>query len=74
MGGFMGLLLGASVITLCEVLDLLIFNSLIRCNRRNRVLDYSGEDKILPSASGVSPPPSQESSQTRIINLTEDNK
>ena len=31
MGGYMGLLLGASVLTLCEILDLLLYNLFVKC-------------------------------------------
>ena len=31
VGGYMGILIGASVLTFCEVLDLLIYNFLMKC-------------------------------------------
>ena len=31
MGGYLGLLLGASWLTLCEVLDLFVYNVALRC-------------------------------------------
>ena len=33
MGGYLGLLIGASVMTICEVLDLIIYNILVKCTR-----------------------------------------
>ena len=39
VGGFMGLLVGASVLTLCELLDLIIYNLFLKCRdyrHRNR--------------------------------------
>ena len=39
MGGMMGLLLGASVMTVCEFLDLIVYNSINKCvhsNKQNR--------------------------------------
>ena len=46
-GGYMGLLLGCSVMTLLEVLDLLLYNSLVQCRKRNKVhahaYDHNGE-------------------------------
>ena len=44
MGGYMGLLLGASVITLIEVLDLIIYNAILRCSRRRQVSPISSYD------------------------------
>lgn len=35
IGGYMGLLLGASLLTLMEVLDLVVYNSLTGCKKRN---------------------------------------
>ena len=37
VGGFMGLLLGASVLTVCELLDYLMLASLHRCRNHNHV-------------------------------------
>ena len=37
MGGFMGLLLGASVMTICELLDLMIYNCFRKLRNRRRV-------------------------------------
>ena len=37
MGGYLGLLLGASAITVVELIDLFIYNSLLRFMQRNRV-------------------------------------
>ena len=36
MGGYMGLLLGASVITLVELLDLILYNNFLRCRGKRR--------------------------------------
>ena len=36
MGGLMGLLIGGSVITLLEVLDLLVYNSIRKCHEQNK--------------------------------------
>ena len=36
IGGFLGLLLGASVLTLCEVFDFIIINSLAACKGRKK--------------------------------------
>ncbi len=33
----MGLMLGASVMTVCEIIDLLLYNGLMKCMKRNRV-------------------------------------
>ena len=44
-GGYMGLLLGCSVITLLEVLDLFLYNSLIKCRKRNQVKAYDMNEK-----------------------------
>ncbi len=45
IGGFMGLLLGASILTMCELLDYLALSSIRRCRRANAAstayLDYS---------------------------------
>ena len=41
VGGFMGLLLGGSVLTVCELLDLLIFNFFKKLTRRRQT-----EEKI----------------------------
>ena len=37
MGGFMGLLLGMSVITLAEVLDLFIYNGIVKLTLKGHV-------------------------------------
>ena len=37
MGGYMGLLLGASCMTLIELLDLLIYSGARKCKSRNQV-------------------------------------
>ena len=34
IGGFLGLLLGASVLTVCEIFDFIIVNSLASCKKR----------------------------------------
>ena len=36
MGGMMGLLLGASAMTVCEFLDLIIYNSINKCLHGNK--------------------------------------
>ena len=44
----MGLLLGASVITLIELLDLIIYNTVLRCQRKK---------KVIPTTARPVPPP-----------------
>ena len=41
LGGFMGLLLGASVLTLCELFDFLIYNCFRKIRNRRRVSSES---------------------------------
>ena len=36
LGSYMGLLLGASVITLVELLDLILYNCFLRCRRKRK--------------------------------------
>ena len=36
MGGYMGLLIGASWLTLCEIIDLIIYNMVMTCVNRVR--------------------------------------
>ena len=36
IGGYMGLLIGASCLTLCEVLDLLIYNMMLKLAEAHR--------------------------------------
>ncbi len=42
----MGLLIGASVITLCEVLDLFIYNTFIKLNGRKNHIKYQPEKQL----------------------------
>ncbi len=44
MGGYMGLLLGASVMTLCEVLDLILYNWARKLKSKKKVGDSSQAD------------------------------
>ena len=37
MGGFMGLLLGASVMTLCELFDLVLYNCFRKLHNRRKI-------------------------------------
>ena len=36
IGGFLGLLLGASVLTVCEIFDFILVNSIAACKRRKK--------------------------------------
>ena len=36
LGGYMGLLLGGSVISIIEFIDLIVYNSLVKCSAKNR--------------------------------------
>ena len=47
VGGFMGLLLGASVISIVELLDLIIFNGLMKCNDNKRRHQQVGSGTIM---------------------------
>ena len=49
MGGYMGLLLGASVLTLCEILDLLLYNLFLKC------MDHTHRSKATSVKSHSSP-------------------
>ena len=42
----MGLMLGASVMTVCELIDLLIYNGVIKCVGRKRVGNKNDNDKV----------------------------
>ena len=42
MGGYLGLLIGASVMTLCEVLDLIFYNIMVKFLFKKKT-DYSDE-------------------------------
>ncbi len=42
VGGFLGLLLGASVLTLCELLDYVIISCLRYCRKKGQVESQSG--------------------------------
>ena len=42
----MGLMLGASVMTVCELIDLLIYNGVIKCVGRKRVGNKTDSDKV----------------------------
>ena len=53
IGGFLGLLLGASVLTVCELVDFILVNSLLACKGRKKrpasdAIDQD-EDKALSS-------------------------
>ena len=58
-GGYLGLLLGCSVITLLEVIDLFLYNSIIKCQKRNKVNDYQDHRKDGPPDSRTSSAPNQ---------------
>ncbi len=45
VGGLMGLMLGASVMTVCELVDLLIYNGIIKCLNKKRV--KPGEEETI---------------------------
>ena len=40
MGGFLGLLLGGTVITLFELLDFIIYNCIVKYQERSKVITY----------------------------------
>ena len=42
----MGLMLGASVMTVCELVDLLIYNGVIKCVGRKKVGNKNDGDKV----------------------------
>ena len=48
LGGYLGLLIGASVLTIFEVLDLVCYNSMVKLTKRSRATDDSlyGPDPI----------------------------
>ena len=53
VGGLMGLLLGASVMTIFEFVDLIIYNTCLRCLRSRKVSDRKTAYKIkLEKSSG----------------------
>ena len=48
LGGYLGLLLGASIVTVCEVVDLIIYNiakSYLGKRRKSAELDYRSSRK-----------------------------
>ena len=54
IGGFLGLLLGASVLTVCELVDFILVNSIMACNGKRRqskpdTAEDDEEDKALSS-------------------------
>ena len=49
VGGYMGLLIGGSVLTLCEVLDLFLYNSFIKLlDKRKRLMEVSARQTSNP--------------------------
>ena len=52
IGGYMGLLIGASWLTLCEILDLIVYNLIMKCinrvrNRRNIMPAREGDNGMM---------------------------
>ena len=45
IGGFLGLILGASVLTVSELIDFLLVNSLIICKGRKKQSDTEDKDE-----------------------------
>ena len=37
MGGYLGLLLGASVLTICELLDVIFYNAALKCHEKGKM-------------------------------------
>ena len=46
MGGYLGLLIGASVLTVCEVLDLIIYNSIVKLTRTGKSTKKDPADNV----------------------------
>ena len=46
VGGLMGLMLGASVMTVCELIDLLLYNGVIKYVIRKRVGHKNDNDQV----------------------------
>ena len=66
LGGYLGLLLGGSVITVCELMDLILYNAAIRCVKRNQVRDISKQppsDLPVPGENSLYGEPSNTSLQ-----------
>ena len=49
LGGMMGLLLGASVMTVCEVLDLLFYNGMVKFCKKKKQSTRVSSGQIIPS-------------------------
>ena len=64
MGGYMGLLLGASAMTVVELLDLIIYNCVRKCRDRN---DKTGRRNGLSFMMGVVVDPLQDYFQPRKL-------
>ena len=45
IGGYMGLLIGASTMTLLEVLDLVVYNFVAKCMRKGSMTQRAHKDK-----------------------------
>ena len=44
-GGYLGLLVGASVITVFELLDLIVYNGVVKCSKRFSPSKVQGHSK-----------------------------
>ena len=70
IGGYMGLLIGASAMTLCELLDLIIYNLAVKCLRGTKRKQHSEKhDPAMAPINDVDQLPPVEKNQDKVTKV-----